>query len=521
MSNIAEIKRLASLASNVLNGKEYFLGSVIGRLQKAASKYPHDHAIRTMQLTLETRAKKNDKMTIISQGEIQSIYDDVSGLGNRVHFQEQLGDLLLENRVSKVASYNDNYINALRGDGEQISLADDSVVDSYKDLWRSPEDMVTKSAFVEGGRKGLEIELQSLGFSQPTVEVSLKNNDFVVFAAEVSSRKGRVPFLIPAEIKNGSVLMPSVFVSGNEFKDLTAENIRSHIGNASNTQKHVTAQAVVATLTKLTKKPASNQNAVFASDFGQISMNSPELLMDFVGHTNQPQQPIDDKIASVKMPEALVGISEGAVQEALVEAGLSYHRDAVLAAKAVVANELKMANVRFDTIKVASEFNGGILLATNISGKGGMKRVEIPVEISGNKPLIPSSFTSGAYAGSFDETGLQVFAKQVEGEAFDPMLNDKYDMSFNKLHKMALQKAAYGDFIESTEILSIISEKFGHDFHRIAYNDMMDLLKVGFGDEVKPMTAMERFAQEASAKAKDKESQIHMSQNSMLFYPKE
>lgn len=518
MSNFTEIKALADMAASLLGGKDYFLGDIASRLDKAATKHPHDQAIRTMQLALGTKVKKAGKMSVISQKDIQSLYDDVSGLGNRVHFQEELGDLLLEDRVNKVATYNNDYVGGLRDSGEQLELVSRDAVNEFENLWRAPNEVQTKSAFIEGGRRGIEIELQALGFSQPTVEVTAKDDNFVVFAAEVSSRRGRVPFLIPAEIKLGSVLMPSVFVSGDEFKDLTTENVKSHINTVTKDQNHVSPQSVLATLNKLTGKTAAPKKAV-ASDSSFISMNTPELFMA----QKEPTAPsmIDDKVPAVKLPEALVGLGESLITETLVEAGLSFDRNIVLAAKQVVANELRLAKVAFDTIKVSSEFNGGITLATNVVGKGGKKKVEIPVEIVNGRPQIPGTFTSGAFAGSFDESGLAAFANQIEGAAFDPMLSDKISMSFNQLHKLALRKAAYGNFIEATEILSIINEKFGHDYHRVAHDDMMELLKIGFSEDTKPLTAMEKFTIDATAKAKDKESQIKMMDNAMLFYPKE
>jgi hypothetical protein len=426
----------------------------------------------------------------------------------------------LEDRVAKVASYNEGFVSGLRDSGQELQLVDDDKVNEFANLWRSPDEQVAKSAFIDGGRRGIEIELQSLGFSQPTVEVAAKDNNFVVFAAEVGTRKGRVPFLVPAEIKSGSVLMPSVFVSGDEFKDLTLDNIKSHVISAE-ASKQVSPQAVLSTLNRLTGK-TSNQNKVsVASDDGQMSFASPELFMDPLGFDQPVADIISDRADPVAMPAELVGLSQDMIHETLVEAGLSFDRETVLAAKKVVSNELRLAKISHDTIKVASEFNGGITLVTNVSGRGGKKKIEVPVEVVNGYPLIPGSFTSGAFAASFDEAGLQSFANQAEGAAFDPFISDKYGMSFDQLHKMALRKAAYGDFIEATEVLTVINEKFGHDFHRIAHDDLIDLLKIGYGDEEKPMTAMERFAADASAKAKDKESQIRMTTNSMLFYPKE
>lgn len=522
MSNDIDLRKLRDMAESLLNGKGLFVSSVVDRVRTAASKYPHDQAIRTVQLAMEQKFKKEGSLSSISQKDFQSLYDQVSGFGNRTHFLEELGDLLLEDRVKKVANYNEEHVKGLRNHGDTLNIHDEQKSSELQGLWGEPDTAQIRSASAENGRRGLEIELNSLGFSQATVEVAAFDNNFVVFAAEVGTRSGRVPFLVPAEVRSGSVLMPSVFVAGDQFKDLTAANLRSHVNSNLTTIKHATPKAVINTLNKLVGNEATDISKQ-AFDNSSVPMHGAEFYMDPIGRGDgsEDRLPIDDKMAHVPLPAALKGIGEDAIQETLVEAGLSYDRDTVLAAKQMVANELKLANISFDTIKIASEFDGGITVATNIRGKGGKKKIEVPVEIVNGSVLMPNSFISGPMVGSFDETGLGSFASKTEGAESDPFLNDKYAMTYPELHKLVLKKAAYGDFIEATDALSVINEKFGHEFHRFAHEDLLDLLKAGYGKEEKPLTAMERFAEEAALKAKDKESQIKMSGNAMLFYPGE
>jgi len=530
MSNkelLDQIKDLAKQAETMLNGREYFLGDVVGRLQVAASKYPHDQAIRSMQRVLEQKLGKEGAITSINQTEVQSLYDDVSGLGNREAFKEELGDLLAEDRVSKVANYNDSHVRGLRDSGEQIEIANQADVSALEGLWSDEPGLnVVKSSFVENGRKGVAIELESLGFINPAVEIAAKNSNFVVYAAEVDTRNGRVPFMIPAEIKLGSVLMPSIFVSGNEFKDLNALNLKAYVNNVASVEGSSTPKGVLDTLNRITgmEDTVSVQADYGNGEMSDIIPEGPAFFMDHIGHTDaslNDVREIDDKMAAVELPPALVGLGESLIRETLVEAGLSYPRDTVLSAKQLVSNELRMANIVHDTIVVDSEFAGGITLATNITGKGGKKRIDVPVEVISDQVLMPNSFTSGAMAGLFNEDSLRSFANKIDGEKFDPFLSDKYDMNFNDLHKTALNKAAYGDFIEATEILSIINDKFGHDFHKIAHDDLMDLMRVGYCEEAKPLTAMEQFAKEAAAAAEERAQRMSMSNNAMLFYPGE
>jgi hypothetical protein len=155
--------------------------------------------------------------------------------------------------------------------------------------------------------------------------------------------------------------------------------------------------------------------------FEGILPQGPALYMSDIGHTDNSlntQLPIDDRVEEVPLPKALKGLGESVIRETLVEAGLSYPRELVIAAKQLVANELKLANIIHDKIFVESEFTDGITIATNITGKGGKKRIEVPVEIANDKVLMPSGFTSGAMAGPFTEDSLKSFANKVDGADF-------------------------------------------------------------------------------------------------------
>src|SRR5690349_1312292 len=113
-SDIQDLAKLAALAQSLLDGKEYLIGNVADRFNRAAAKHPHDQTIRAMQNVFDRRIAKEGGLVIVSQQDIQSLYDEVSNLGNAARFEEELGDLLLENRRRSNASYNESHINSIR-----------------------------------------------------------------------------------------------------------------------------------------------------------------------------------------------------------------------------------------------------------------------------------------------------------------------------------------------------------------------------------------------------------------------
>lgn len=516
----SDIQELAKLANSLLEGKEYLIGTIADRCVQAANKYPHDQAIRAVQNVFEQKIAKEGALILVSQKDFQGLYDQVSNLGNSSHFEEELGDLLLENRRKVNASYNSDFANANRDSGTSISLADSDSVAELEGVFAAPGTKVAQSKFVENGRKGVAMEIAAMGFANPTIEIAAQDNNFVVYSAEIDSRHGRIPFLIPAEIKLGSVLLPSVFVSGNDFLELNAQNIRLHTNNfIGNATTVATSKTVLSALNRLTTDTSLSKQASL-EDFDGIVPESQGYYREFSDAV--PHESMSIQAEPAVMPKELMGLSESMIKETLLESGLSFDRDVVMAAKAMVSMELKGSGVSHDKITIASEFPGGIILATNIVGKGGRKGIEVPVEIMSGQVLLPTTFVSGAVAKNFDAASLLSFANDSGDGEFNACLSDKYDMSFKNLYSSALTSAARGNFVDVEESLAVISEKFGPEFHKVAFSDLMQLVDIGFNQPVeKPLDEVELYIKEASERIRHKEADIKMSKNLIYLYPED
>lgn len=515
MSQTFSASRLKSVAEELLDGKEFFISAVVDRLREAANVFPHDGAIRTAQLIIEKKAAKSGPLALMSQRDFQGVYDDVCGLGNKVAFRDLLGDLLIANAADKVAHYNDNFALSIRNGEEPIFLVDADAVEALAGLFDEPSKAV-KGSFVDNGRKGIALELEEMGFPEAEVAVACKNNSFVIYAASFESNKGRMSTYIPAEIKLGSVLMPTMFVSSAGLEDLTKENLIKNIEEVATNGAGFHPQKILELLTSAVAKPSSfNVNAELANS--TIALATPEYF-------NPIEENVMEAFAEqpkVKVPESLMHFTDAMARDVLAEAGLSYDPKVVLTAKTVVAEELRNIGIPCSKVSIASEFDGGITIVANISGPGGNKTIEVPIEIINSKVLMPSVFISGALAKTFDAENLKAFAMNRDEGTFSTSVSDKSAMGFKELHRLALNSAAYGRFVEAEEALAVIAEHYGDSFHKVAFDDLMGLLNIGFGKEEKPMDAMDRYIKDAATQLRDKESNIKMTSNLMYLHPED
>lgn len=512
-SVLAEISALASAAQAELSGKEFFVTAVLDRARAASNAHPHDQAIRMFEHVLDKRASREGSLALISQAELSDLYNDLNGLGNREIFRDELGDLLQAGAPEKVASYNEQLLSGMRDSGTNIEFVSPNATEDLFGLFGEQSVAAARGSFVDNGRKGLEIELKTMGFGNPDIEVVARDQNFVIYAAAIDSSHGRVSAYVPAEVKLGTVLMPSVFVSGLDFMELTEQNLLSHAQGVAMGRRSAAPHDILKTLNKLAGKQEEIQKLADDGEFS-IPMNVPELYQDSV------EQPVFEvEQTKVAVPKELEHLTEGMIRDVLVEAGLSYDRDTVLMAKTAVATDLRTAGIQHTKISISSEFAGGLTVAANILGKGGHKTIEVPVEIINGRVLSPSVFISGAMAQPFDAPTLQSFAADEGSGRLNPVFSSKYGMAFKELHNLMLRNAAHGNFVEVEDALAVIADQYGPEYHRAAHDDLLGLLSIGYGEEERPLDAMDKYVKEASARARDKENFIHVQSTAALLYP--
>jgi hypothetical protein len=70
--------------------------------------------------------------------------------------------------------------------------------------------------------------------------------------------------------------------------------------------------------------------------------------------------------------------------------------------------------------------------------------------------------------------------------------------------------------------LAVIQDKFGPEFHKTAFGDLMELIRVGFNSvEESPVDAIDSYIKEAVTAASFKENNIKVSNSLMYLYPED
>lgn len=514
MSQTVDLAQLLSLANQVLTGKEYFISTVLGRLDDAAATLPHDAAIRTAQAALRKRLEKEGSLGTITQKQFQSLYDDVCALGNKTAFRELLGDLLITAAPESVAHYNEDFASSRRDSDSLLNLADETLVGEFSSLWGNTSTAGDRTASF--GKDSLQVHFASLGFGSPVAEVVGRTEDFMMFSVQADSPIGRFTTYVPIEVSQGSVLMPSVFASEKGFSQLTKDNLLVYARDLqSGAIKLASPQKLLAGLTAVAEASRPSLSVKTASG-EDIALSSPTLyqtVSDYADNT--------DELSHTELPTPLVGLVTAELKDALVEAGLGFDKNTIITAKTVVTDHIRSAGLRVERIAVDSEFDGGIVISAAVIGSGGKKTLQVPVEIIGGQVLMPSVFTSGTLVEAFDTASLKRFASSSDVGIFNAAFSNKSGWSYKDLYAHVIKNASYGNFVEAEDAMAVIAEQYGPEFHRAAFTDLSDILSNAISADSKAPNQIEQMISEASERARNIEDRIKMSSTLMYLIPQD
>jgi len=507
MTSNFDIGELARAAQKILDaqtkGQEFMLNDVHNQTRNAYERFPEDPVIRQVAFTIEKMADSSDPMTTISQSDVSYIYNNFVRYANNSKFRSVLGHLLLEDRA-EFSSQNTDYTKLNRVDAEDSGIDTADLVDknlsnalsaafdnSFDHLKAYDEDKANR------GREYVELELQSLGFQKPNVEVMGGDQNSIAYAAHFETRKGRVTVAIPIELSEGKILLPSTFVADNSLRPLTSNNLNYFISaktesddfsvpSASNVLQAV--GIITGRIKEATESDASVLNELFGEQSDQMAFSAPGLYLDRKYEEGRPD--IDTR-QTVEMPQELAHLARD-FEDDLLEAASSFGKDAINNGKSLIASELSEAGFKGAQVKFGSEANGSVVYLATIHSPKGPVEIEVPVEMAvtaDNKviPLYPKCFAYDGMVEDFIPSRLQRFAINLPAQSTGN-LTMKSAMSYMTLPELkdeVLKGASDGDYVTCESALDEIQEKYTEEDFKNAVADYHFILmhKTSMGEQ--------------------------------------
>ena len=471
-----ELKHQAEvMLSQMTRGKEFIIGNVSREIDKVANENPQDHVIIAMARVVEKMSQK-DSTRIISQAELDNVYQNLIGLNTNSRFRELLGKFLITAGPEAVQP-NEEFIKANRDLMEEpIDETDTDAQRALSGVFDNPEESFDPK-LIETARKKVSLELYSLGFNSHVKYVN-GNPRFTIFAANFQTPNGIVTAHIPAE--SSGEKFPSVFIAGDKIKTLTKSALESFIKDNEHNNIPLNVLATLSSLDSISgyNKIASRQQlekAVEALPDGNgKSFAAPEIFASVLG----PNEIEDIKLPMIDVPEPLKHIAAD-FDEQIIEASLDFPLPVVRLAKRMLYAELAAMGFKGAQISITDSTNDGLICEALLNSPNGKVVIEVPIEMKNNQPLMPSVFAQGDFVDDFSQAKIASFMmnnsviksssiKRDSGYATKTLGQLKNDMA---------QAVTKNDFDTCDKVLETIAMDFSNDQYRDAVKDYQHMLK--------------------------------------------
>lgn len=511
MINNLDIEQLARAAQTALDaqtkGKEFMLGDVYHQTRAAYEQFPEDTVIRQVAFTIEKMADRSPQGATISQAKIADIYNDLVRLSGSSKFRDVLGHLLPAERT-EFTSHNSDFIRMTRVDAEPSGISTDDMVDqnlvnAIQSAFGGSMDQL--KAFDEKkaaeGKEYVRLELESLGYKKPTVEILGGNHKTLVYATHLDTRNGRVSVAIPIQLaEDGQLLFPSTFVADDHLEPLVAQNLQYFVdkkGEARDFNMPKAADVLEAVGILSGKREASeNEFADLAKLFGEgdtpVSLNTPGLFVD--KKYEEPRTDIDTT-PDVQMPKELAHLAKD-FEDDILEAASAFGKQAIDTGKQMVLSELKAAGFRQAQVRFGSESGDSIVFLATIPTSKGPADIEVPVEMASTAsdsfvPLFPKYFAYDGLVEDFIPSKLQRFAVNLPVPSTGSKIYQTAFayMTLPELKEQLLTAVSENDYVSAEAVLEQIGDKFSEEDHKNAIADYSYMLTQKTGLDKQSETA--------------------------------
>jgi len=445
----------AASAAVAEESKDFFVSDVLSRIEVAYGR-TRDGSLHALHNVVASKAGN----VIISRAELRDSWSRVASLGRADVVRDELGDLLGDVAPNS-GVVRSSETTAMNAGGAALDIAVDEA-NKYAALFGE----IVATASLRNGASSISAEIKDCGLDAK-LTLAAQDSRFAVFAAELSDGKRTSTALIPTELKDGMVLLPSVFF-GSAFSEFNSDNLKrwASAGGRATT----TAVGLLDKLNNLAG-PAVVKAAQDGWDAG-IGVNG-GVGVD-LGQRESPVLP-NAEVATDLTPAAreLAGPD---FEQVLKEASLKCGQEKLASARQMLSNELRFANIRHDKIVVEGELENGVRLGTHIRSAAGKQYITIPVEFDGKNVLIPGFFQAGNRVLEFSDSSLQRLASD-NSTSFSAFASDLRGCSFADLYKVVIKNAQYGNLSGAEEAMAVILEEHGSDLHKQAFNDMVSVIQ--------------------------------------------
>lgn len=454
--NLQELAKVVKEAANAVHGSEKFmLPALASRASKAAEQYPYDSSVLAASQILTKMASEKP---FISRSELNSLYEKV--YSNNTKLGEVFAEELDRKDVLKGPQFYDRTNEGQEPVSDFERVADPVLANALSAAFDGGEYKVYSQETARKAEKVCNAGLMEIGLAPKKISVFAGQEDIILCQATYETPKGQSNVIVPVEIKEGSALLPTMFLGVSAFADLKEDLLKSHIISTAGQSYQVDGEGLLKILSTAkhgVKKVAS-----------EVEMAAIRLRHQNGSMHHDPNSVIGMKIADpikiVEDPEIEKSAEHFEFAERVTSqegAARFIHNDRVVdAGRDIIVRKMAQFGYPNAQVKVANCNEKQIHYAV---GVGVNAAIMAPVDIVGNNVFPPKVVVASGKIKSFSQDGVK---ELVEDTTPDTRMLAASSMSAGlkptELVQQVKDAVAEGNLIKAEDAINVLGEVDKH-----------------------------------------------------------
>lgn len=474
LHELNKINKIVGGAVKALHDSEKFsVGVLAVRARKIAEAFPNDPTSVAMYNFLNKRANFE---SLISRAEFRNVYNKLFSKNNKFGglFTEELGitELPKPKLMQREAGDSKNFIKEA-----YKNLANPILTNALSEIF--DQKGINKPYSVSIAKSAARTCLHELNrFAAPSkIDVVAGQVDLLICQASYETPKGWCSVLLPVEIKEGTALLPTVFLGKLGFMDLSKETLEQHIKETAGKNFKIDVQQLLHEVVSAKNgvKSLSEMEMIIAKAKA-ASGNSHDINnilyqeIDKVQPLLEPPQ-TDETEKFANRLSTSTGIAEFKFGKSVVDKA---------------RNLLKMAMNEFGyphaNITVCNADDATVYFAVSVDNRAAFK---IPMKISGKKEAAcfysPEIVISAGSIYSFSKSGISKILSSGDPDQYMmAVASPAYGLKPSELIEQVRIAIAEGDIPRAEDALIVLQQSDSPSF-----KEALTIYQAGFGGQVK------------------------------------
>lgn len=386
-------KAMNTITAAIEANEKFLIGPLAVRLTKAAEENPGDQTIHALSSFLRSKANKD---MFISKSELNTVYDKFYTYGT-------VCSEYLENEITKKALAQAKKMDRDGENFDPYKSADQNLVNTLSTMFdKNATYKPYSTEMAKSAENNCAKELSNFPVNPVKVEAIAGSADAILCKASYETPKGQSHVLIPVEINEGKVLLPSVFVSKAGFESLSKDNLGKHLTVSAGKHFQVDVDLILNVI-KTAKHGVSSSESL--SDVERIVVKA-ELVKkaENQDHNSMFFELNDKNAGDIRLVADSEDVQSFAQKLGSIKgaAEITFGKKAVDAGKNMICQAMESFGHKNVQVAVSDVTADTVFYSASNGGPG----IKVPVKFANELPVPPSIALANGVIESFDESGV-------------------------------------------------------------------------------------------------------------------